>query len=627
MSNSKSPLNFSNVDVFFNYIFDIGKPIDPIDASRKLLESGLGQAFRNYQTGKSEISKSYATVLNEYKKVITMREALEEIETKPSIKSYIKLIKQEPFHFIKAFMNWLWKSLKGTPNPSEEEISKSDLEKHLEEFDEWAGETVTDLLGLLALHEFVDKEIFSSSYLENVPFARVSLQPFGATVEKKSLLFDVTLTIHRTGIAILSIYNTLSGTLSLEDLQKYQGFNDFHIQDCELPTEVVNRYVNLFEGYIPKLGYSKKFVGDEFGYTKIEKGEIRELGEIFDAYRFYCIEIILEKVHWSVNSLLDNLRSPFWFGYPIIFINKTEPDYSSRERILKLHSVDIARLVLGVRSNSNLKAEVVSRICFSDLSIVEDYSLYLTEECGTVIYYNRPEKDTQLEHQGVEKIQKQFYSSAVLDMLLFQTGIMQIFNSQISHANYDLLKLTKIKQEFISVLQEFEVLGISYYGTVHEIIKRGQEIFRINDLRKIFEIRLQDIENLIQREEERSRLKRERIFKVLTTLVAIVFSLPGIQSVIDVIVKWPPNAPISYPLFIQNLYKMIVRIISQYPTTSTIILYFITVILTLIALWFGRIKLKSKKSVLTTRSVSSSSEHLTSPFEFNVVKEDDDNYN
>ena len=105
---------------------------------------------------------------------------------------------------------------------------------------------------------------------------------------------------------------------------------------------------------------------------------------------------------------------------------------------------------------------------------------------------------------------------------------MQIFNSQISHAYYDLTKLTKLKQEFIMALQEFEALGISYYGTVHEIIKRGQEIFRINDLRKMFEIKLQGVEGLIQKEEEQNRLRRERIFKMLTTIVAIVFSLPGI---------------------------------------------------------------------------------------------------
>ena len=49
------------------------------------------------------------------------------------------------------------------------------------------------LLGLLAIHEFVDKEVCPSSYLDGNPFARIiSLQPFGATIEKQSVLFDVT---------------------------------------------------------------------------------------------------------------------------------------------------------------------------------------------------------------------------------------------------------------------------------------------------------------------------------------------------------------------------------------------------------------------------------------------------
>ena len=528
MSKPKAFINYSNVDIFENYIFDIGKPINPIDASRKLLEAEVGQAFRNYQTGKSELSDNYAIALNEHKKVIKMKEVLEELDKKPNLGTYLKLIKQDPAYFLKAFGNAFWVSITGKSKSDENEITETELKKHLDEFDKWAGDTITDLLGLLAIHEFVDKEIFSSSYLDGNPFARISLQPFGATIEKQSVLFDVTLTLHRSGVAILTIYHGLSDVLPLEDLQKYQRFNRLKIEDCELPTKVINKYANLIEGYIPRIGYSKKFASDEYGYTKFENGELPDIGEILDAYRFYCIETILGKAHWSIDYLLNNLRSDFWSGYPIIFINKTKPEYISRKDLLKDHSGEIAKLIIGFTSSSDLTPEVISKTCLDDLSIVEDYSLYLTEGSGTIIYYNAQKKNIDLKENGIEDIRKQFHTSAVVDMLLFQRGIMQIFNSQISHAYYDLTKLTKLKQEFIMALQEFEALGISYYGTVHEIIKRGQEIFRINDLRKMFEIKLQGVEGLIQKEEEQNRLRRERIFKMLTTIVAIVFSLPGI---------------------------------------------------------------------------------------------------
>ena len=75
MSKPKAFINSSNVDIFENYIFDIGKPINPIDASRKLLEAEVGQAFSNYQTGKSELSDNYAIALNEHKKVIKVKES------------------------------------------------------------------------------------------------------------------------------------------------------------------------------------------------------------------------------------------------------------------------------------------------------------------------------------------------------------------------------------------------------------------------------------------------------------------------------------------------------------------------------------------------------------------------
>lgn len=611
-------LKFSDIDIHFNYVFDIGKTINPIDASREILKTDIGQAFRNYVTHKSEIGDSYKSISEDYKKAENIETIAKELETRPSLLTHLKIFIQSPRHFGKAYLNALQKAFATTEKESDEQ-EEIDYKKPLYEIKESIGKTVTDLLGLLTIHEYVDRDIFQSSYLESASFARVGLQPFGATINNQSIQFDVTLTIHRTGIAILTAYGGFTGQFTQKDLLQFQRFQDLSIKDCELPTDIILKYTNLLDGYVLNFGSSREFAKDERGYTTLEKGEITKYGEIFDAYRYYCTQAILEKKFWSLDDLIQKSRSNNWFMYPIIFINDMKPSYSSDEKFKETHSDELAKLILGMNNSSRLKPKVVQEICSEDLSSVDNYSVYLTEGCGTIIYYNNSKNKIQKRGQSNRSIYEEFSTSVVVDMMLLQKGILEAFNNQLSQATYNLAKLTELKQEYIYALQEFEAIGISYYGGVHEIIKRGHQIFRINDLRKLFEIKLQGVEGFIQKVEENNRLRRERIFKILTTFIAIVFSVTGAQSVVDTILKWPRLAPNTYPHWLKFSYDWMISNLSQYPTTITIGIYFVTIVITIAALWYeANTGIKSRNQVIKKQSFPISPERTISPIELNL---------
>jgi hypothetical protein len=613
------PLTFSDIDVHFNYVFDIGKTINPIDASRKLLKTDIGQAFRNYVTHKSELGNRYNSLSEEYKKAENIETIATELETRPSLFTYLKLIKQDPIHFGKAYLDAFQKAFTETAEKETDQQIEANYKKPLIEFKEWIGQTVTDLLGLLAIHEYVDREIFQSSYLENSSFARVSLQPFGATINNQSILFDVTLTIHRTGIAILTAYGGFTGKFLQKDLIQFQRFPQLSIKDCELPTYVITTYTNLLDGYVLSFGSSREFVRDERGYTRLEKGEVKEFGEIFDAYCFSCKQIILENRFWSLDDLYQKSRSNNWFSYPVIFINAIKPSYATDAKFKESHLDELAKLIMGMDSSSLLKSKAAKDICDEDLSLVDNYSLYLTEGSGTILYYKNPKGEIRKKGEEIESIREELLTSVVVDMILLQKGILQTFNSQLSRATYNLAKLTKLKQEYIYALQEFEAIGISYYGSVHEMIKRGHKTFRINDLRKLFEIKLQGIEGFIQQAEDKNKLRRERIFKVLTTLVAVVFSIPGAQSVVNTILKWPHHAPDAYPDWLRYFYEWIISIFIIHPTTVVIGIYLITIFITITALWYeSTTGAKSRNQVISNQNSPKSSEGTTSPIEFNI---------
>ena|GEM_PF-2960989 len=568
MKSSKSRLKFLDVDVHFNYVFDIGYPLNPIDAARRILKTDLGQAFRNYLSDKSEIADRYKPLSEEYKKITNL------------------------------------------------EDTELEAEKLLKESKEQADQTIIELLGLLSLHEDVDRQIFFSGYLKSAPFVRISLQPFGATILGRSILFDVTLTIHRTGIAILTAYGGFSGSLLLEDILKLERFDVLPLQDCEIPTVAIKRYTNLSTGYIPGI-VQQEYASDDRGSTKFEGDEASDFGRIFDAYRCFCTETILAKKHWSLGELEQSLRSNHWHGYPIVFIKKTEPTYPSGTEFKKSRAETLAKLVLGIRGSMSLKPKVVSDTCAEDLSITDDYSVYLTEGSGTVIYYKNHKLKVSSDAIVPEWTRQKFLTSVVVDMLLLQRAILFTFNNQLNRATYDIAKLTGLKQEYILALQEFEALGLSHYGTVHNIIKHGHESFRINDLRRLFITKLEGIEGLIQRAKEKQAKNREGLVKILTTFVAVTFSLSASQNVIDVIRSWSPNLSTSYPHWVAVLYEWILAIPTQHPVFATIILSLVTVIITLLALsyetllapWYEKIKDRvQRRLVIENRNIPKSSE-------------------
>ena len=625
MDNNESQLKFSDVDIYFNYVFDIGCPVNPIDAARRILKTDLGQAFRNYLTDKSEIADRYKPLAEGYKKITDMEAAYKELNAHPSLLTYLKLFRHDPIRFGNAYIQAFKTAFSESTSKEAEEDTESGNGEPLEGFKEWVGQTVTDLLGLLAIHEHVDREIFFSGYLESAPFARVGLQPFGATIVGQSILFDVTLTIHRTGIAILTAYGGFSGYLLLEDILKLERFSALPVQDCEIPTVAIERYGNLSAGYVPGIGSQREYESDEMGYTKFEADEASEYGGIFDAYRYFCIETILAKRHWSLDELHRGLRSNHWHGYPIVFIKTIEPSYPSGTEFKKSHAETLAKLVLGLQSSSSLKPKVVSEVCDEDLSITDDYSLYLTEGSGTVIYYGDHKFGVLPDAIGAEWVRQKFLTTVVIDMILLQRAILFTFNNQLSQATYDVTKLTNLKQEYILALQEFGALGLSHYGSVHDIIKRGHETFRINDLRKLFVTKLEGIESLIQGAEEKHRTSREQLVKILTTLVAVVFSLSAAQSVVNVIKSWPLAMPNYYPPLIGLLYDWILSVFTQHPTTATIVLYFATVAITLLALWYENIKgWRRRRPVIESRNIPKSPELTMSPMSFTIKSHEDD---
>ena len=191
---------------------------------------------------------------------------------------------------------------------------------------------------------------------------------------------------------------------------------------------------------------------------------------------------------------------------------------------------------------------------------------------------------------GITWAFKKFAVTVIIDILLVQKRLLSIYSYQATNLQYDVNELVRLKQNYTVALSEFEVIDLAQYGSVKDIIKHGQDLFRINDYRRFFNIGLDNVEGLIRAAELDRRSKRERLVKILTTLVAAIFTFSAANQLISIIKSWSPSPSNNYGEAVRIIYSIIVIFIQQHPVISTITLYILVVSITIIVTWYGSLE-------------------------------------
>lgn len=144
-------LKFLEVDIHYNYMFDIGYPVNPIDAARNILETELGKAFRNYVSGKSEIGKTYRPWAKGVKEFLSIKEDYEKIKNNDSLslKNYIGLYLRNP-RLLQTLPRILLETIRGQEGDksTEDELDGEELDS--DGFLDSTSLHIADLLGSYA---------------------------------------------------------------------------------------------------------------------------------------------------------------------------------------------------------------------------------------------------------------------------------------------------------------------------------------------------------------------------------------------------------------------------------------------------------------------------------------------
>lgn len=544
----KKPI-FKDVGIFYNFVFDLGETVNPTEASRKLLDEDFALSAPNYLTDDIEV----ATRFKELFKLRQQAEQLSELSLclkNCGAKGFTKWAFKHPKQSL-TLLSVFRKAQNGKKIEKKQETNDKEINDSLkrdaysiaQDTINYTDEAMSRIGLLEALQKYSDRTLFSPTYLREIPFVRVGLQPFYACIDGENLSIDVGLLIHRTGVAVLTFYALYSKEKTTEELIELSKANNAKITSSKVVRSIVEPQacsVGLTPSKLDKAPFERDFSSgvEWFIYEKLEDANLLE---VFLLYQAAVISTILGKKPKKLSEPFSWLRCPDWFAYPIIFIRQTSPECPTDQDFKEEYPNALAGIILRFNKWGELKAEKVNEAIANDFSLTHDHSLFL-ESSHTIVLYHGSYK-TKLEEQFGKDIPGQkwlfhhFQTSAILDVLLIQRWILHIYNCELSKISYNLNKLNSIKRNLILALEEYYNITVSY-GTAQEIINVGRKKMGIDNLYDGIKNKLSNFEKLIEVEESSMRYRRNMFFKTIGLLITLLFGLPGANQVVNVISSW-----------------------------------------------------------------------------------------
>jgi len=254
-------------------------------------------------------------------------------------------------------------------------------------------------------------------------------------------------------------------------------------------------------------------------------------------------------------------------------------------------------------TEANVQNVVGENASIYDLSIYDDYSVYVAPGHTTVFYfepyYRRLSEVYGEDIPGQDWIRSHLQTSIVLDVVLIERWILTILNRQLSTLTYDLTELNAFKQSLLLALDEYHNIALTY-GEAQDIVRRARQMMGTEELYQGVMQKLGILERLIEVGETRRHAWRDRLLKAGTVLVTLLLGLPVASQATKVIVGWDPVPLPSDDGWVPAVFNAVVRFTQSHPAEVTIAFYVGSLSIVLPLVLLSLLPSRARRQVIST---------------------------
>lgn len=613
LSRRKEPeLLFTDSTIFYNYVFDLGRSVNPIEVAREILGASYSIALANYVTDSVEFSDVFKGSLNIREQATHFSDLSKTLKSERLGNAAMWMVRhpKQTVNLVRVLRR-ARKEKKENERKSPPDVDskeKSEEETELESVIEELDRRMAHFQTLAALHNFSDRRLFSDLYLADLPFVRVELQSIDATFAGHEHGIDVDLLIHRTGVAILTFYVMLPHNKTVNDLINLKVLSGIEVTKVRVPDALMGTAAIATGLANPKdvkrVLYNQTKSGEP-GYYEFEmtgEDDRRTLGDIFDWYRMTILSTVLKKEPVQPEEFWAKLRSPDWHAYPIFFIKGVPPECKTAKYFKKKYPQQLAGILTANKKWDELPKTVIENTTADEQSLSENLSFYIGLSHTTVIYYSNYKRGLEQRFgkdiPGQEWIFDHFQRSGLVDVLLIQRWILHILSMELRTLPISLPALNSLKRSLLLALSEHQDITVSY-GTARDIIKHGHDKLEINDTLEAIKFQLSNLEKLIDVEESRRRYRRDLFLRLVATVGTLLFGLSGARQVVNVLSGWSPPLWLSKLGIVGELLNGVFMLIHEHQNYSTLIIYLLLILIMLPAMLWSVWQRAPKKPIIS----------------------------
>jgi hypothetical protein len=532
---------FQDVDILYNFVFDIGGYLNPTEAARKILKQDFSLAAANYATGDTEMALHFKSALKLRQQAQQVAD-LSVILQKQKRKETLNWLLRHPRWFIHVLLVFFNKR-----NGNKGSIRDTDAVKLYETSQEsikTIDQAIASFQVFAGLHRYCEESLFTPFYLREVPFVRLELQPCSATIAAQNRDIDVWLLIHRTGVAILTFSIRFDGSFSVDDLNRLQAAENILITESKIVKTLVDfqASVHNFPSFRSRKKHASKHAAGKVEWSQGKTSHGTSLCDVFQLYQDAIISTIIGKKPSKKRPISSWLRSPDWFQYPMIFIRQVMPACHEEQIFKEKYSQALAGIDLGTAGWREIPSQKVQEIVGRDFSLTSASSFYINEGHAIALYYGafRERYIQQYGSDAVPETQwlyEYFQRTSIIEALLIQQWILHILDAQVSVLPFNVGKLSNIKRNLIIALYEYHN-DIFQYATAQDILKEGYSIMGVDRTYENLLFKLESIEKLIETTKNGRQERRNVFLNLVIMLLTLVAGLPSANQIVTIFSSW-----------------------------------------------------------------------------------------
>jgi hypothetical protein len=586
--------------IYYSFVFDIDGNINPIDLARKLLKTDLALISTNHYPYKerfadgkdppSDFELAYRFI---EKNKLGELSKLNPHSNSPGVSNVTRILSDyDNWHYVRRlhrrYLEFSLKTGEYSKNGSKPPLIPANIDNN-------ASEEILSFAGQIFAG---DRMQYSQTYLMENPFERIFLHPINFSYNGTMHRVNVELSVHRTGMSILTFYIHFQNDMSVDKTISLLKPDQLKVSEFTIAEPIISAVKDIIDDAHWNLGNGNP-IEDIYGgsrWLKFKQLNDYDLLKIFELYhQAICANILNVCTEKDLERIF---RIKDTSVYPMLFIYRTNPYYDTHPEFLHNHSRPFAGIVAESKNWRQMNRKAINDTLANNHAMADSYSFFLEASHATVLYHRTyGERLDLIGYQGripcTEWVLQNQYVRIMAELLNIQKGRLYLYNKQIRSLPHDVKKLTQIKRDLLLAMDEYYDMDLVLMETSsRDIVNNCYDVFGITDLYNDVIFKRDNLEKLIEVKESENQRKLNNSFELVTILVALVLGLSGAQLVIQAIIAWKVKIPIQpdnplifldpYMNFYSGIIDQIVDYVQWYPVQAEIILYVFIVILVVV---------------------------------------------